>query len=238
MVIVAIAGVPLYFGLRGDAIVEWWEAVGLWGWAFPLLIIAIRALLLTVTMLRVLQFIAWLGKQLEPGIIVHPLDPDACGGLGFLGATLRRLALFAFIVGLWLAAHLWNTYDYNHQGHSLDEIAIGLAINAPVLLIIYIVFGWAIVVRPTMLTHRAMVKERDGLLRAVSERFETAVKHPDQSPPTRVTRMQRLLTEHSLIRASYPVWPFSLFQMRGLSLISILPPAIGIAAAVIQIFKR
>ena len=236
--IVAIPVGPLYFGLSGDAIVEWWEAVGWWGWAYIWLITGFRAVLLAVTALRVLSFFAWLEKQLAPGIIVRPLDPDGCGGLGFLGSLLMRLALFAIVFGLWLAANLWNIYNYNHQGRPLDDIAIGLAVTAVVLLMIYMVFGWAIAVRPTLLAHRAMVKERDSLLTEISARFETAVNHPEQSPPTRVARMQRLVTEHSLIRASYPVWPFSLIQLRGLSVISILPPAIGIAAAVIQIFNR
>jgi hypothetical protein len=228
-VTVAVLYVGLYVFLTtsdGENAINVFEAAGGWAWLFPVIYVSVPLLIGVVFVLRLRYFGRWLTRQLNQGLKVHPLHPDGCGGLSFIGSTIQRLALFAVFIGLWL---IWKlVHSANFQWSIIAGVLLGVG------MIVYLLLSWLLVFVPTWSIHRQMERTRSEILRERSTQFEDAVGRKNISDEQRTILMQTLRAQYDIIKEVYPVWPFTLPQWLGLRILSILPPVIASVVSVVQ----
>ena len=204
--------------LANDVIIEWMERIGTRGFVFFGILMAVQALLATIILLRILHFILWYRSTLTGGLKIRPTDPDGQGGLGFVGAMFGRLTIFALSMGLWAFWFVALGFFRNHNG-DLDSGNIGFfVVNVVAVVVTYVTLVGIILVYPTVMTRRLMVRARDGFLMS-----ETKLSHE-------VDRVSR----YFLIKQYYPVSPFPAWQWAILRLLSLLPPVVGVLSAMTQ----
>ena len=122
LTIVAALTRPFLDGVAADAAVEWFDFVR-WGWILALILAGGLSVLAAVALIRVTRFVLWFVKVAKEGLQVNPIDPDGCGGLGFVGVTFGKLTLIAVVLGLWVFYAAIFTYYYANQGQPTNSVA-------------------------------------------------------------------------------------------------------------------
>lgn len=237
-VIASLVLTPFFFAISDDAVDQWFESMEWWGWSFFVALWVLVGTLLVMTLLRVLRLVRWFTKMLGRGVIIRPLHPDECGGLGIVGSTFGRLAVFAIVIGLALAFRAAVTMSWYNQDRSLEEIGAGFIINGSVSLLAYVGLLYVLLFLPTLMTQRAMRIERDSILSGLSTQFDAEFSRNNFAKDDRVAVLQRIRTEYDLVKEAFPVRPFTAPRWRGLQLLSAVPPLIGIVSTILKILKN
>jgi hypothetical protein len=239
-VAVVIAGVgmaPFAIGLDRDAIFEWWEVFGFWGWIVALAPVVFTVVLNILVLLQVMHLIKWLLGNLPDLLDVKPLAPDGSGGLEELGRVITGLALYALSMGLWMAIQngialpLWN-----NKGREWTEISGGLVLNGILLLMVYSVLVYFLLIMPAWRIRRVMLKSRDIQLNRVSDEFVRVLGDTEPDPRRRLSLMVGLRREHDMIKDTFPAFPFTVPRLRLLTVITSSPPIIGTISLTFQFF--
>ena len=144
-------------------------------------------------------------------VIVQPLHPDRCGGLGPIGSLAMFLNGVVLVTGLMVAGGLYGNIYIMKTG-----------VLAPVnilLVLAYLGMSAAVVFTPIWAAHRKMRDERHKMLAQLNSRFTiineklaaTMQEHEEPSLEALTAQKEELSTVRELyeIVAERPVWPFS-----------------------------
>lgn len=235
--ITLVGMIPFSLGLGNDRLLDWFEQAGIAGWTLLFLLIGVQTILCVLTLIRILEFLIWfLGRLREP-IRIRPLHPDECGGLGFIGDTFGKLALFATTMGFFMVWGMFVTIRWNNQNAGLGELAIGLILNIVLLVSAYFVLVGAFLFLPTLSTRKAMVRERGLKLREVSDEYERKIVESTLSYDQKTSVMQQYGQQHAFVRSTYPTLPFPIKRWWGLQILSALPPLISFQGLFFQFLQ-
>lgn len=229
---VAIAGVsiiPFVVGLASDDIIEWFEVTTPfnWGWGVLVLLVGVQVVIAVLTAFRMLTFFRWFTSNIRSRLNLEPIHPDGCGGMGFVGAMIWRLTVFAVLIGIWSLYTLVTSYYRNSGGLSLMEMSPGLILNAVILLVAVQSLSFAFLVVPTFITHKAMVRERDRYL-------ENLHDHLLDAAPSLKTAM---ISDGLLILKNFPTLPFTSGQLRVLSGLSAMPTYLSAVPPILEFLR-
>ncbi len=89
---------------------------------------------------------------------------------------------------------------------------------------------------PIISTRRAMVTERDKRLSELSDQFSKALNL--EATPERGEKLQSIHAEYTLTKDSWPAGPIRWPKYRGLQAFSLVPPAIGLTAALLNLMRK
>lgn len=181
--------------------------------------------LLAMAVIEELQLIILLRAYFRsPGLELHPLHPDRCGGLGPLN---RHALAFSYFIGVCAFGLGLLTFLSIHEGRFPHEYTLhaGIAlyvIGAPLLF--FATLGSA---------HRAMLAARAQLLGSIGTQFQAAYQtlqtSLSESPHTLHASVEHLDELKRLYRTTerFPVWPFDWSHLRRFGL-SVGSPILGI----------
>lgn len=238
-VLFASAHAPYAYGLATDSRIEWFEPLGLATRLFVIGMAAVPTVLAGVTLWRIRTLLKVFNKEARRGLTVIALDPDGCGGLGFVGTIITQVSVFAVILNLNLVRLIVAPIVLFHTGASTGTSS---GINALVAAALMIVFQgiamWLVLFEPTVETRGAMIQVRDVELRMVSERFNSELKRSGVPAESKTATLQSLSEQYKLLRDSYPTLPFPVGQWWSLRVVSVIPSSIGLLGITIQLFGK
>ena len=144
-------------------------------------------------------------------LIVQPLHPDRCGGLGPIGTLAMFLNAVVFVTGLMVAGGLYsNIY--------ITDVGVLAPVNFLIVLA-YLGMSAAVVFTPIWAAHKKMEEERDTILGQLNRKFDrinrrlTQSMVDDSDPDITVLKQQQesLTTIRDLYSLvdQHPVWPFN-----------------------------
>lgn len=226
--------IPFSLGVANDQIVTWWESLGILSWIWVELSFVIFGWFLFLTLFSILHFWIWLHQELRRDLKIRPLSADGAGGLGMIGGIITRLTIFAIVMGIsfgWLV--LVNIYVLNA---GLQEIATGMIVHAVMMFVLYVFLLSGLLLIPTMLVRKVMVRQRDARLQPLVDRFNLLMESRGNNQ-ARVVEMQSVFAEYQLVRQNSPTLPFSVPNLRSLQALALIPPVIPLISILIRLGK-
>jgi len=170
---------------------------------------------------------------------VHPLHSDGAGGLGPLGRFAITVGSLVLYVGLWVNTMVFSPVLFG-QAPGFNMISVG---NYAV----YIALGPLLVLTPIIEARRVMMAAKKRELQTVADAFNRLFAESQQELGTMQNEatlqsqsegLVELKRRYTLIEETFPTLPFTIPQVRGLSLTAVIPLVPGAISTVVELFRR